>query len=183
MPPTTKVEISERNDVNNVAAFLIEVVVPNAPPEAASRADIDADEGELITFSGSFFDPDLGEENPTDTHTILWDFGDGETAEETLIPTHAYGDEGEFTVTLTVTDSYGESDSDTLVVTVFNAPPDTVFSFGPLGDFEPEEGQLVTFDASGMTDTGSGDTIVSYVWDFGDGSSATGQDRDPHLRQ
>ena len=58
---------------------------------------------------------------------------------------------------------------------VSNAPPDAVFSFGPLGPFEPEEGQQVTFDASGTTDPGSGDTIDSYVWDFGDGNSATGK--------
>jgi PKD repeat protein len=44
------------------------------------------------------------------------------------------------------------------------------FTFSPL---TPQEEQVVNFNASGST-PGSGRTLVSYSWDFGDGESKTG---------
>ena len=56
-------------------------------------------------------------------HTIEWDFGDGETSAGTLNPTHAYGDNGTYSVTLTVTDDDEGVGSNTLTVTVYNVAP------------------------------------------------------------
>ena len=68
-----------------------------------------------VSFSGSFTDPGV-----LDTHTIVWDFGDGTTATGTLTPTHTYEYGGvaaiTYTVTLTVTDDDGGVGVDTLTV-------------------------------------------------------------------
>jgi PKD repeat protein len=72
----------------------------------------------MVFFSGSFIDP-----GTADTHTIVWDCGDGHTTSGTLTASHTYAAAGTYTVTLTVTDDDGGSGSDTLAVTVESAGP------------------------------------------------------------
>jgi len=95
-----------------------EAAPDDQPPQADAGPDQNAAEGDLLSFSGAITDTDT----PTG-HTILWNFGDGSTAFGTLNPTHAYGDNGVFTVTLTVIDTTGLSAADTLVVNVANVAP------------------------------------------------------------
>ncbi|HNT55742.1 MAG TPA: Ig-like domain-containing protein, partial [Anaerolineaceae bacterium] len=87
----------------------------NDPPQAEAGADLTAVEGQELSFSGSYVDPD-----ETSGAIISWDFGDGGSDESTLSPTHTYANEGVYTVTLTVTDTAGASASDSLQVTVAN---------------------------------------------------------------
>jgi len=56
---------------------------------------------ELLTFSGTFTDP-----STLDTHTAIWDFGDGSSASG-FTAAHAYAAAGTYRVTLTVTDDDG----------------------------------------------------------------------------
>ncbi len=51
-----------------------------------------------------------------------------------------------------------------------NQPPNASFSFTPAG---PTAGDTVSFDASASSDPDG--TIVSYAWEFGDGSTGSGQ--------
>ncbi|WP_435075832.1 PKD domain-containing protein [Halorubrum sp. HHNYT27] len=53
-----------------------------------------------------------------------------------------------------------------------NQPPVASFSYEP-EDPEVEEG--ITFNASDSTDLDGDETIVSYDWDFGDGTTGTGE--------
>ncbi len=94
------------------------VTVYNVAPTVNAGSDLTADEGDIVTFSGSYTDP-----GSKDTHTYSWDFGDGSTKTGTLNPTHKYLDNGVYTVTLTVTDNDGGVGSDTLTVTVYNVAP------------------------------------------------------------
>ncbi|MEA1871600.1 MAG: PKD domain-containing protein, partial [Candidatus Bipolaricaulota bacterium] len=55
---------------------------------------------------------------------------------------------------------------------VFNIPPSITFSIDPDPRFIHPE-QVLSFDASGSFDRSG--TIVSYIWDFGDGQSDDGQ--------
>lgn len=98
---------------NSVPSVSILINTYNRPPIAEAGPDQSVNEGDTVTFSGSFIDADLD-----DTHTISWDFGDGSTDSGTLTPTHVYANSGVYTVTLTITDSGGGVGTDTLDITV-----------------------------------------------------------------
>jgi PKD repeat protein len=158
------VTLTVTDDDGGIRTDTLTVTVGSIPPVADAGEDQTVDEGDTVYFSGTFSDP-----GSADTHTILWDFGDGHTASGTLIPTHVYCDNGMYTVTFTVTDDDGESDSNTLTVRVNNA--------GPIADVGPDqtvnEGDTVDFSGAAI-DPGSCDSIVSYEWDFGDRGTASG---------
>ena len=144
-------------------ALPLDVTVLARAPAVDAGPDQTVDEGEVVAFTGSFFDPDIGE-----TYTIGWDFGDANAASGTLSPTHTYLDDGTYTVTLTVTDSGGRTGQDTLTVVVNDLGPtahvESVPPVTPPFVLTVDAGEEVTFDASGSTS--SPDAIVSYEWDW-----------------
>jgi len=146
------------------------VTVNNVAPTVDAGGDQTVDEGDTVSFSGSFTDP-----GTCDTHTIEWDFGDGSTASGSLNPTHVYCDNGSYTVVLTVTDDDGGSDTDTVTVTINNVAPTADAG----GDQTVDEGDTVTFSGS-FTDPGTCDTHT-IEWDFGDGSTASGSLNPAHI--
>ena len=87
----------------------------NTPPSNASIAgQSNAVRQQTITFTGSYTDPDSG-----DSHTIAWNFGDGNQVSGTALTfSHAYVTAGTFTVTMTVTDSANASTSANFLVNV-----------------------------------------------------------------
>jgi PKD repeat protein len=115
---------------------------------------------ELVTFDASSSTPDGGV-----IVSYTWDFGDGNiTTTSNPIITHAYETYGTFTVTLKVTDSEGKWDTTSQQITVEKAPI-ADFWWTP---YYPQKGETVTFDASASTPDGG--TIISYAWNFGDGT-------------
>ena len=115
---------------------------------------------ETVTFNASASTPDGG--------TIVnytWNFGDGNiTTVSDPIITHAYSTYGTYTVTLNVTDSEGKWDATSRSIYV-SALPVADFFWTP---YWPQRCETVTFDAS--TSTPDGGAIVSYTWEFGDGT-------------
>ena len=127
--------------------------------------------------------------------TWVWDFGDGSTSTDQH-PAHTYSDTGTYTVQLAITNQYGCPD--TIVKTIItcsnrSSSADTiVISPMPLADFIAEpatadfnaEPYITTIlfpgfnytDLSASGDTGVGDTISTWFWDFGDGASSVAQD-------
>ncbi len=99
----------------------------------------------------------------------LWDFGDG-TSGNVQDPQHTYTEAGTFDVKLTVTTAYGVS-SKTRSITLQFQPPTADFE---ADDLTPAVGQAVQF--TDLAVPGS-DPIVSWTWDFGDGTTST--DREP----
>jgi PKD repeat protein len=83
------------------------------PPDVEAGPSLTTVAEQPVTFAGSFSDI-----NPDDSHTITWNFGDGQSASGTLTPTHTYALAGAYTATLTVTDSAGFAVSNTLTVNV-----------------------------------------------------------------
>jgi PKD repeat protein len=101
--------------------------------------------------------------------TYSWNFGDGQSSTQAS-PSHIYQAPGTFTARLTVTDSAGLTASATVAINA-NAPgnrPPTV-SVNP-STTSGSEGMSVVFNTTASDPDGQ---VVSYNWDFGDGTTAT----------
>jgi PKD repeat protein len=111
--------------------------------------------------------------------TYAWSFGDG-TSGSGVVTAHQYSVAGGYTVTLKVTDDRGTSANTSHTVTVSGAAdPIANFSISPS---DPALGDTVFVDGSlSTTPVGSGRTIVSYEWDFGDGSPIVTGIRQSHV--
>jgi len=119
--------------------------------------------GEVISFNASdSYDPDGNITN------YFWDFGDGTNTTGVTVD-HVYVDDGVYTITLVVTDDDGKTASKSAVKTVSNRPPIALFTENPTIAFTDE---IIHFDASSSNDPDG--SVISYFWDFGDGTDATG---------
>jgi PKD repeat protein len=101
-----------------------------------------------------------------------WDFGNG-TSRQGVTATTSYAAAGSYNVTLVVTDDAGRTASRSQTVSVTSTgvtSPTANFVFSPT---LPSAGQTVLFNASGST-AGTGRTLVSYAWDFGNGQTGSG---------
>jgi PKD repeat protein len=118
--------------------------------------------GDTVTFNAA-------KSHDPDGYIIAyaWDFGDGVTATGITV-SHAYKDNGVYTVTLIVTDNDGATGSSTATKTALNRSPVASFTEDAT---TVAENEAIHFDASGSYDPDG--TIVSYVWDFGDGTTST----------
>lgn len=102
--------------------------------------------------------------------TYQWDFGDGSTATG-VFTSHQFTEVRSYQVRLTVTDAQGLSAQTAVTITVGpGAPPSGSFTFSPDA---PGVGQPVFFNASAVT-AAPGRRIVSYSWNFGDGTTGSG---------
>lgn len=114
-----------------------------------------------------FIDTSMG--SPT---SWLWNFGDGQTSTDQN-PTHLYTAGGSYTVSLTVKNKFGE---DTKIVSNL-----IDVGQGPKVDFSADKtvvnvGRIIRF-----TDL-STNSPTDWKWDFGDGTTGTGQNPDHAYR-
>jgi PKD repeat protein len=128
------------------------VNINNVAPTAIINGPYFGNEAAVIDFLGDFTDP-----SPLDTVTFSWNFGDGQTSTEQN-PSHAYSDNGIYTVTLTTTDDDGGTDSKTTTAIVYNIPPTISLVDGSVAAKEGKPFSLL-IDASDV----NGDTLT-----FGD---------------
>jgi PKD repeat protein len=136
----------------------------DAPPVANPNGPYSGTINEPVTFDGSA---------STDDFAIVaydWDFGDPNdpTPGTGVDPQHTYTETGVYTVSLTVTDDVGQTDTATTTATIGdgNLPP--VADAG--GPYTADVDEVITFNGTGSTDPNGNETIVSYDWDFGDGT-------------
>ncbi len=146
---------------------------PDAPPTAALTVTPGSGTANLTVSAdaSASTDPDS-----TPVASYLFDFGDGTAAtgpQASAQASHTYTGAGTFTVTLTVTDTAGLTGTATATVQVTSAAtaPQAALTVSPASGVAP---LAVTADAS-ATQTPSGNPIVSYLFDFGDGSPTVTQ--------
>jgi uncharacterized membrane protein len=163
-------------DANGLSASdTLLVTVNNVAPTVHAGPDQTVNVGETVFFTGSFTDPGV-----MDSHSVLWQFGDGITAATSLTLTHVYTNAGVYTVTLTVTDNGNDSGSDTVTVTVLpvNQAPvavadaattfkDTAVTIHVLAnDYDPD-GDKLTVAAAGEPANGTAvvnaDNTITYT--------------------
>lgn len=139
---------------------------PNGAPKAAFFfSPTSPKTGEEIVFDGS---------SSTDDGQIvsyLWNFGDGATGTGQRA-FHDYDLPGTFNVTLTVTDNLGQSNTSVPqnLSVAANTGPTGNFTFSPTS---PKTHQSISFNAATST-AALGRDIVSWDWDFGDGTPHVG---------
>ena len=148
------------------AASIVSYIVDHAPVAVASASAGIIPIGGTLTFDGT------GSSDPDGTPITKyhWSFSDGVTADTALV-TRELSTGGTFTATLTVTDDKGFTASSTTSFIV-NQAPEASFATSPA-----THGTIpfaVNFDASSSLDPDVDDSIVSYHWDFGDGTSGSG---------
>ncbi len=114
------------------------------------------------------FDASSSQDPAGPIQEYLWDFGDNSEVVTGVRVTHTYQHSGSYLVTLVVTGPSGVGRA-TVWIHVDNTPPVASFTFWPPDPFRGEE---IQFDATASTDVDG--EIVSWEWDFGDGSSAEG---------
>lgn len=139
---------------NLVANFTVSPVGPQAFTTATFDASTTTNNGVACGFQCAY----------------AWDFGDG-TSGTGMSVTHQYRTFGNMAVTLTVTDLRGAQATRRLIVTVTAPTPPTVAV--DVTPSSPVAGQDVFFSASRSTSS-TGRALVSYEWNFGDGTTGTG---------
>ena len=141
------------------------VTVANVAPVIAAFAGATLFTGETYTASGSFTDPGA------DTWSATVDYGDGTSGPLALTGksfelSHQYTKPGTFSVVVIVSDGKWTGIKSAVVKAV--ARPVANIS----GTFSSTEGASIAMSGAGSSDADG--TIQSYVWSFGDGSTAMG---------
>ncbi|MEB8330272.1 PKD domain-containing protein [Flavobacteriaceae bacterium KMM 6897] len=161
---TVTLTVTDDDGLTNSTTLEITVNTPNGAPVAVATSDVSSGDAPLtVAFTGSGSTDDVG------IASYLWEFGDVAGSNSTDVDTSfEFTAAGVYTVTLTVTDDDGLTGTATITITVSetNAAPNAVATATPLEGNAPME---VTFDGSASTDDIG---IVSYTWDFGDGSTS-----------
>jgi hypothetical protein len=161
------------------------VTVSNANPAVTSPATSPStiDEGQSTTFSASFSDAGW---NDTYTASVDWGFGPAEAVAANVTTqgspgvsdtgsvsgTHAYIDDGVFTITGTVNDDDSGSNSGSTSVTVNNVPPTAAINesgtvvVNGVPTIISSAGSPVALSGN-STDPGSDDLTLTWDWDDG----------------
>jgi len=107
---------------------------------------------------------------PNQTPTYTWNFGDGSPAVTGSAPTHTFQAAGNTVVTLTADDGKGgvATWTQTLAINADTAPVAQAV-VGPTGNLF--QSKVYTFTAT-ATELVAGNTVASFIWNWGDGSSS-----------
>ena len=164
LEPETDYTIGTRTaDINgnvNETWVNLTATTKKAPIIVGAGTDQTVEEGTSLDLKGSFT------ASGSHTYSYRWDFGDGSVEDSSLTTSHAYADDGIYTVNLTVTDEEGDFGNDTLTVTVNNVAP-TVSSTGAL----ISENGTATVSGT-ISDPGAVDTFEVEI-NWGDGNTET----------
>jgi len=167
---TASLTVTDGEGLTNTATINIVVTEDGgnqAPVAVASSSPIQGPAPLAVIFNGEESTDDVG------IDTYFWEFSDGRTSSQ-MNPMLTFESVGTYDATLTVTDEAGLSDSVTIQIVVTepgsNQAPNAIVEATPENGGAPLE---VAFTGSGSTDDVG---VVSYVWDFDDGTTSTEAD-------
>lgn len=162
---TITLRVVDNSGTSGTASFTLRVL--NRLPTARIASPSSGAAAQSLTPIAFSAEGSSDPETATVGLAYFWIFGDGQVASG-LSVSHPFQRAGAFTVILTVSDGEGGAASATVPVVISNRLPEPAISASP-----PAADSLVqiTFDASASADQDG--TITSYLWDFGDGSTAT----------
>ena len=171
-PGNYNVTLTVTNDRGLAASTtqVVSVVAGLAPTPAFVFSPSGPSVGQTVVFNATTATAAPG-------HTLTqynWIFGDGGTASGVVV-SHAFTAVGTYNVTLSVVDDTGQPSTTSQSVTVSAGGGNAgvakaAFTFSPSS---PNAGQSVSFNASTSAASG-GQSITTYAWDFGDGTSGLG---------
>lgn len=134
----------------------------SAPTAAFTITPLSAANGEVTLRLNASSSTDANN-NPL---TYLWTFGDGTSASGAIVD-HTFTASANRTITLTVLDtSTGWSQISQTI-----GPPVAAFTASTQAGTAPA---AITFSAAATTDPDHAQGLLTYTWDFGDGTSASG---------
>jgi PKD repeat protein len=169
-PGTYAVTLTAIDDDNGSSSHTIQLItqpssvtMDNCAPIATAGDNQVANEDSTVSFSGAAAD------DPADVLSYSWNFGDNSFATG-MNANHVYRYAGTYLVTLTVADNHGAVDQDALFVTVNNIAPASEAG----GDQAINEDGTAAFSGSQSIDTASDKPLLTYHWDFGDGTFGNG---------
>jgi PKD repeat protein len=156
--------ISDNEDPAKLNDGTLDPAAGNQPPVADVGGPYSGTVNVAVEFNAS---NSLDSDGSIASYT--WDFGDGENGSGDTV-SHTYTTTGTYSVALTVTDDSGDSTTATTEVTIGTGNQAPVAD--AMGPYTAIVDQAVEFDGSGSSDPDG--SIVSYDWDFGDGSNGSG---------
>jgi PKD repeat protein len=166
-PATLTIALRVTDDRGACKIATTKVTVQNLAPAVEAGGPYTGQVGVPINLAGAANDA-----SPNDSASLSyrWDFGDGASGSGASV-SHVYAQQGSYVARVTVIDKDGASDSDTATVQVkgTNQTPVAVITAPSQG----EVAQALTFDGSNSYDNDG--SISGYVWNFGDGATANGQ--------
>ncbi|HET6869722.1 MAG TPA: PKD domain-containing protein [Solirubrobacteraceae bacterium] len=162
---TYTVRLTVTDHAGQKATVSRDVTVYAQPRATFSYSPVLPVEGIATAFSAAA----SGADPSTMISAYAWNFGDGTTGTGAT-PSHVYRGAGTYRVTLTVTDGLGMTSSVSEQVTVVHLPPVAVVT---VVSHQPLARHAVVF--SGARSHSVDGPILSYLWHFGDRSSALGK--------
>ena len=156
--------VTDNGGATHTASTTATITPAPIPPGANAGGPYSSVVGSVISFDGT-----ASSDADGTIVSYTWNFGDGGVASGPS-PTHSYSVDGNFAVTLTVTDNDGLTGSDSTTATINPAGGNTPPVAQANGPYSGTEGSAVQFSSNGSLDADG--SIVSYAWNFGDGSAS-----------
>ncbi len=160
---TKTVYIEFMDNAGLVSQYQDAIILDTTQPTANAGANQTVNEDTLVTFDGS------ASQDENEIASCTWTFTDITIQIlSSKSPTYTFNTPDVYTITLNVTDAIGNWATDTVVITVLDITKPTANA----GQNQTVNvGTTVTFNASNSTDNVG---IVSYQWNFGDGTTGVG---------
>ena len=172
---TATLTVSDSSGSSQETNVMITATEPPSPPAIQPTAVI----ASSSTVGNAPFTINLDGSGSTTSQPPLtsysWNFDDGTTAEGVSV-SHTYTIAGTYNLSLTIYDNAGLSDQVTTPV-IINPTPQPIPNQPPTSSFTATSSNgapplIASFDGTGSSDPDG--SIKSYVWSFGDGTSAAG---------